>query len=138
MDDNYNETMPQCEKFITGQGHKDPTAYREHLDNMQMSDFVFTPYANHCHVRPLIDVCWFSGWLRRGDERGAHFPERVLRQFGYVQTIPRDPAASAPSGMTLEQIDQVYSEEMEARMIDENMRGVNEKCVHNTHNGIKI
>jgi hypothetical protein len=65
----------------------------------------------------------FSGWLRRGDERGAHFPERVLRQFGYVQTIPRDPVASAPSGMTLEHIDQVYSEEMEARMIDEDIWG---------------
>jgi hypothetical protein len=30
-----------------------------------------------------------------------------------VQSIPRDPAASTPSIMTLEQIDQVYSEQID-------------------------
>lgn len=123
VDPNYNETLPRCAKFVPGQGHKDPAAYREHLDNMQMSDFMFTPYESHRHVKPLIDVCWFSGWLRCGDKKGMHLPERVLRQYGYVQTIPRDPAASAPSNMTLEQIDQVYSEEMESRLIEGDMRG---------------
>jgi hypothetical protein len=67
---------------------------------MQMSDFIFTPYESRRHVKPLIDVCWFSGWLRCRDEKEMHLPERVLRQYGYVQTIPRDPAASAPSSMT--------------------------------------
>jgi hypothetical protein len=90
---------------------------------MQMSDFLFTPYESHRHVKQLIDACWFSGWLRCGSEKGTHLPERVLRQFSYVQIIPRDPAGSAPSGMTLEQIDQVFSEEMESRLIDEDMMG---------------
>jgi hypothetical protein len=77
MDDNYNETIPRCAKFIPGQGHKDPAACREHLDNMQMSDFIFTPYESRRHVKPLIDVCWFSGWLRCGDKKGMHLPQRV-------------------------------------------------------------
>jgi hypothetical protein len=50
-------------------------------------------------------------------------PERVLRQFGYVQTIPRPPAAAVPSGMTLDKIDQVFMEEMEERLIEEEMQG---------------
>jgi hypothetical protein len=54
VDDNYNETIPRCVKFIPAQGHKDPSAYREHLDNMQMSDFIFTSYKSHRHVKPLM------------------------------------------------------------------------------------
>jgi hypothetical protein len=90
---------------------------------MQMSDFVYTPYTAHRQVRPLIDECWFSGWLRCGGDTSTHLPERVLRQFGYVQTIPRPPAAAAPSGLALDKIDQVFMEEMEERLIDEEMRG---------------
>lgn len=123
LDKNYNETLPRCAKYVPGQGHKDAASYREHLDNMQMSDFVYTPYDAHRGQRPLIDVCWFSGWLRSGSYRGTHLPERVLRQYGYVQGIPRPPAASAPAGMSLAQIDHVYMEEMEDRLIDEAMRG---------------
>jgi len=32
----------------------------------------------------------YSGWIMCGDRRlHRHLPERVLRQYGYVQTIPR-------------------------------------------------
>jgi hypothetical protein len=123
VNENYIEAYPCCARFVPGQGHKDATSYREHLDNILMSDSMYIPYNNHCHVRPLRDVCWFSGLLTNGSFKGKHFHERVLRQFGYIQDIPRDHVASAPIGMTLEQIDQVFLEEMEERMIDEEMRG---------------
>lgn len=121
--DNYVEALPRCARFEPGQGHRDAAGYREHLDNLQMSDFVFTPYNDHRHVRPLIDACWFSGWIRSGSWTGKHLPERVLRQFGHFQSIPRDPVASAPAGLTLEQIDQIFMEHMEERMIEGDMRG---------------
>ncbi|CAJ2647685.1 unnamed protein product [Trifolium pratense] len=122
-DPNYREEMPRNATFSTGQGHRDPVMYRQFLDNMQVSDFEFCPYDGHRHVRPLIDVCWFSGWLRCGSLKAKHLPERVLRQFGHVQGIPRDPAAGAPARMSLLQIDRVFMEEVEMRMIDEEMRG---------------
>ncbi|KAK2388928.1 protein MAIN-LIKE [Trifolium repens] len=121
--ENWNESMPRCAKYCTGQCHKDPPTYRQNLDNLQMSDVVFSAYDSHREVRPLIDECFFSGWLRCGKVLGKHFPERVLRQFKHVQ-IPRDPTMSATPDMGLALIDRVWMEELEIRMIDEDMRGV--------------
>ncbi|XP_052735499.1 uncharacterized protein LOC128197484 [Vigna angularis] len=33
----------------------------------------------------------YYGWIRIGDTLWRHFPERVLRQFGFQQDIPRSP-----------------------------------------------
>ncbi|KAK2365788.1 hypothetical protein QL285_079247 [Trifolium repens] len=103
--ENWNKTMPRLAKYTAGQGHKDPPSYRLSLDNLQMSDVVFTPYDSHRGVRPLINECFFSGWLRSGKVLGKHLPERVLRQFGHVQSIPRDPAVSATPGLGHAMID---------------------------------
>jgi hypothetical protein len=115
--------MPRLAKYAAGQGHKDPPTYRLSLDNLQMSDVVFSPYDSHRGVRPLINECFFSGWIRSGKVLGKHLPERVLRQFGHVQGIPRDPAVSATPGLGHAMIDRVWLEELEMRMIDEDMRG---------------
>ncbi|MCI27563.1 putative IMP dehydrogenase/GMP reductase, partial [Trifolium medium] len=114
--------MPLNAKYVSGQGHKEPSGYRQSLDNIQMSDCMFSPYDDHRQVRPLIDSCWFSGWLRCGNLKAKHLPERVLRQFKHVQDIPRDPGTSATPGMNLFEIDRVFMEEKELRMIDEHMR----------------
>lgn len=35
----------------------------------------------------------YSGWIMCGDRRVyRHLPERVLRQYGYVQSVPRPPS----------------------------------------------
>ncbi|GAU15564.1 hypothetical protein TSUD_46020 [Trifolium subterraneum] len=122
LETNFTENMPLNAKFTPGQGHKDSRGYRLSIDNIQLSDVVFSPYDNRRHVRPLIDVCWFSGWLRCGNLKAKHLSERVLRQFKYVQGIPRDPDVSTPN-MNIFEIDRVWAEEMDMRLIDENMRG---------------
>ncbi|GAU32434.1 hypothetical protein TSUD_158320 [Trifolium subterraneum] len=61
--ENVTNDMPLNAKYAPGQGHKDSRGYRQSLDNIQVSDCVFSPYDNRRHLRPLIDVCWFSGWL---------------------------------------------------------------------------
>ena len=122
LETNFTDDMSLNAKFAPGQGHKDSRGYRQSIDNIQVSDVVFSPYDNRRHVRPLIDVCWFSGWLRCGNLKAKHLPERVLRQFKYVQGIPRDPDVSTPN-MNIFEIDRVWAEEMDMRLIDENMRG---------------
>ncbi|XP_045828039.1 protein MAIN-LIKE 1-like [Trifolium pratense] len=119
----YTANMPLNSKVVPGQGHKDAAGYRSSLDNIQTYDCVFSPYDAHRQVRPLINACWFSGWLRCGKLKAKHLPERVLRQFQHVQGIPRNPSMSATPGMNLCEIDRVFTEELELRMIDEEMRG---------------
>ncbi|XP_045802500.1 uncharacterized protein LOC123896111 [Trifolium pratense] len=115
--------MPLNSKVVPGQGHKDAAGYRSTVDNIQTYDCVCSPYDAHRQVRPLINACWFSGWLRCGKLKGKHLPERVLRQFQHVQGIPRNPSMFATPGMNLCEIDRVFTEELELRMIDEAMRG---------------
>ena len=50
---------------------------------------------------PFHDVCWYSGWIMAGKQRMVrHLPERVLRQYGYVQTVPRPPTTIMPLAPT--------------------------------------
>ncbi|MCH80172.1 serine/threonine-protein phosphatase 7 long form-like protein [Trifolium medium] len=53
-------------------------------------------YSEHRAVRALKEVCFYSGCLKCGSSIAAHLPERVLRQLGFTQTTPRDPAEAAP------------------------------------------
>ncbi|GAU36904.1 hypothetical protein TSUD_331770 [Trifolium subterraneum] len=59
LETNFTENMPLNAKFAPGQGHKDSRSYRQSIDNIQVSDVVFSRYDNRRHVRPLIDV-WHS------------------------------------------------------------------------------
>ncbi|GAU16260.1 hypothetical protein TSUD_298920 [Trifolium subterraneum] len=93
LETNFTDDMPLNAKFAPGQGHKDSRGYRQSLDNIQVSDIVFIPYDNRRHVRPLIDG------------------------------IPRDPDMSAVPNTNLFEINRVFAEEVDLRMIDENMRG---------------
>jgi len=62
------------------------------------------PYGEHRQARPFKQVSLYSGWLRFGDHMVRYLPERVLRQFGRVQTIPRHPVESAPVDVNLAEI----------------------------------
>jgi len=48
-------------------------------------------------VTPFQDVCWYSRWIMAGKQRMVRrLPERVLRQYGYVQTVLRPPTTIMP------------------------------------------
>ena len=78
--------------------------YRAALDRLLVDDIIFYPYDSHRESHPLDDIIWFSGWIMCGMSCfRTHLPERVLRQFGYVQTIPRNPVIATPHTLSIHQ-----------------------------------
>ena len=49
------------------------------------------PYWRARTYHPIPDITFFSGCLKCGSIIEPYHPERVLRQFGYAQTIPPPP-----------------------------------------------
>ena len=65
--------------------------YRNHLDALDLTRVLMAPYGDHRAARQFEQVSLYSGWLRYGDRTVRYLRERMLRQFGRVQTIPRHP-----------------------------------------------
>lgn len=59
-------------------------------NNLQLQ-VKWDPYTDLRDKFPLKDVTYFYGCIRMMDVVEPYHPDRVLRQFGYVQTIPRYP-----------------------------------------------
>ena len=54
---------------------------------------IWNPHVAHRAGRPLVVSAMFYGFLRLGILIHCHLPERVLRQFGFMQPIPRPPSS---------------------------------------------
>ncbi|KAH1205754.1 Protein MAINTENANCE OF MERISTEMS [Glycine soja] len=68
--------------------------YREHLDRLRIPDVCWISYGEHRSVRDFHVRSCYSGLLRWGPVVVYYRPERVVRQFGYTQTIPAPPVDS--------------------------------------------
>jgi len=73
-----------------------PDSYRGHVDVLDLSGVVMAPHEEHHEACPFKRVSLYSRWLRYGNHMVRYLPERVLRQFGYVQTVLRHSCESAP------------------------------------------
>jgi Plant mobile domain len=89
--DDYQENYPRARRWVTGLTNQ-ASHYRSKLDDLTVGDVCWMPYQEHRAARAFEQISLFSGYLRWGTLRHRHMPERVLRQYGYVQTIPRHPA----------------------------------------------
>ncbi|MCI44224.1 serine/threonine-protein phosphatase 7 long form-like protein, partial [Trifolium medium] len=94
-DARYDDSQPAANKYIPKKGVTSISTYRSALDSTLGFDITWAPYGQHKDALPLEDVCFYSGWLRCGHFIALYLPERVLRQFGYTQTIPHLPSQSA-------------------------------------------
>jgi len=73
-------------------GFADVGHFRGLMDLLEHSHAVSSPYEHWRDVTPFQDVCWYSEWIMADKERMVrHLSERVLRQYNYVQTVPRPP-----------------------------------------------
>ena len=46
---------------------------------------------DHRAKHPFPDIAWYSGCIKCGLVVEPYHSERILRQFGYIQTIPPRP-----------------------------------------------
>ncbi|XP_028184671.1 protein MAIN-LIKE 1-like [Glycine soja] len=93
-DQDYDEASPRACRWTatkkTVKSFRTPS-YRECLDRLRIPDVCWIPYGEHQEVRDFHVRSCYSGLLRWGPVAVYYRPERVVRQFGYTQTIPAPP-----------------------------------------------
>ncbi|KAM7489889.1 hypothetical protein LguiB_027373 [Lonicera macranthoides] len=62
---------------------------REQLDVLNEKEVCWDPYHAHRDVRPLQEFVYYNGLLVCFNVAEPYYPDRVLRQFGRVQIIPK-------------------------------------------------
>jgi len=92
-DDDYDPTIsPLVSQWKPPKGFSNAGHYLATIDSLVHSHVTWRPYERRRYITPFQDICWYSGWIMaRIDRMIRHLLERVLRQYGYVQTIPRAP-----------------------------------------------
>ncbi|KAH1256614.1 Protein MAIN-LIKE 1 [Glycine max] len=96
-DDAYQETSPRASRWLTSKAHmKGITGalYRACCDALTVTDVSWLPYTKHRGVRAFELISSFQGQLRWGPMVVTARPERVLRQFGYIQSISSPPVSA--------------------------------------------
>ena len=88
----YIENYPIAARWKLQKGHGEGLMYRSLLDRIQFDDVCWRPYEEHREIQGFEEVFWYSGWIMCGVRRVyRHLSERVLRQYRYVQSVPRHP-----------------------------------------------
>ncbi|KAH1190410.1 Protein MAINTENANCE OF MERISTEMS [Glycine max] len=96
-DDTYQETSPRASRWLTPKAHmKGITGapYRARCDGLTVTDVSWLPYTEHRGVRAFQEIPSFQGQLRWDPMVVTVRPERVVRQFGYIQSIPPSPVSA--------------------------------------------
>ena len=87
--DTYVETEPRALRYVIGRVISAIADVRVQLDGLTYDGMNWNPYVAHRAARQLVTHGMFSGFLRVGTLVHRHLPERVLRQFGFMQPIPQ-------------------------------------------------
>jgi len=93
----YERVNPYMGRWTPKRGFADAEHFRGLLDSMEHCHVTWRSYEHRRDVTLFQDVCWYSGWVMAGKQRMLrHLPKRVLRQYEYVQTVPRPPTTVMP------------------------------------------
>ncbi|KAH1256905.1 Protein MAIN-LIKE 1 [Glycine max] len=90
-DDGFAEASPRACRWLTGKaqmiGIKE-APYRARIDGLTVTDVCWMLYAKHRGVRGYDLISSYMGQVRWGPIIVYLRPERVVRQMGYIQTVP--------------------------------------------------
>ncbi|KAH1232451.1 hypothetical protein GmHk_09G025103 [Glycine max] len=96
--DAYTETTPRALRWLTTKAHIKGikgASYRACLDALTIIDVSWLPYSDHRAIRGFDLISCYKGKLRWGHVVVSVRPERVVRQFGYIQIIPPSPVTAS-------------------------------------------
>ncbi|KAH1203232.1 Protein MAINTENANCE OF MERISTEMS [Glycine max] len=99
-DDGYAETTPCASRWLPTKAYMKGikgAPYRARLDALMIMDVSWLPYTEHRAVRGFELISCYQGQLGWGHVVVYVKPKRVVRQFGYIQTIPPPPVTGSLS-----------------------------------------
>lgn len=83
--------------------------FRVYLNHTVAYDIHLHAYKDPFQTHFLDDTLFYFIWLTYGSRlMYPHLPERVMRQFGYVQFVLRDPSDSTPPTIAYRNVDVMY------------------------------
>ena len=89
----YDDSLPRARRWKPRSFGQDVHILREQLDDLRCHQVCWDPYAEDRIHHPLQPVAFYTGCLKFGAIVEPYHPQRVLRQWSYVQTIPPSPLA---------------------------------------------
>ncbi|XP_058764066.1 protein MAINTENANCE OF MERISTEMS-like [Vicia villosa] len=124
IDPEYVDAMPRAARYVLQRGNNAVGPYRGYLDRTMHDDVTWRPFSDYTQVVPFDGISLYSGWLACGTSIMVRYlPERCMRQFGFVQMIPRSPFEAAPDTVTRVQFTAIF-EDWEHHVVPEEYRRI--------------
>ncbi|XP_028181506.1 protein MAIN-LIKE 1-like [Glycine soja] len=105
VDDGYAEASPRACRWLMGKAQMTGikgAPYRARIDALTVTDVCWMPYAEHRGVRGYDLISSYTGQVRWGPIIVYLRPERVVRQMGYIQTVPLPPIRDSLTGTDID------------------------------------
>ncbi|KAJ1436009.1 Aminotransferase-like, plant mobile domain [Sesbania bispinosa] len=100
----YEEGRPLSKRWAPLRGTGEVALVRQSLDRLTHTEVTWMPYEGHRVYRLFHDVSWYRGYITYGSIVFPHLPERVIRQYGHIQSIPPSPHDAFPEHL----LEEVY------------------------------